>query len=116
MFEIEFYDKDDETSPVKDFINGLPSKMQAKILRLIDLLEVNGNELREPYSKPLSGGLFELRCKQGTDITRIIYFFYIDKKIVLTNGFVKKKDKTPKSELNKAVKYKKDYIRRHKNE
>ena len=49
-----------------------------------------GNMLREPYSKHLDDGIFELRCKFGSDITRVLYFFYYEGKIILTNGFVKK--------------------------
>ena len=60
--------------------------------------------------------IFELRIKFAKDISRIFYFFWSEKKIILTNGFVKKSKKTPKSELNKAKKYKEDYMRRMKNE
>ncbi len=49
--------------------------MLAKTLRTIDLLEMNGSLLREPYSKPLESGILELRTKQGSDITRVLYFF-----------------------------------------
>ena len=51
---------------------------------------MNGPSLREPYSKPLENGIFELRTKQGSDITRVLYFFIVGKKAVLTNGFIKK--------------------------
>jgi phage-related protein len=43
------------------------------------------------------------------DITRIFYFFYVKNTIVLTNGFVKKTQKTPKMEIELALKYKADY-------
>ena len=88
----------------------------AKTFRTIDLLEANGPLLREPYSKSLEDGIFELRTKQGTDITRVLYFFFIGEKIILTNGFVKKTQKTPKAEKDLAKKYKADYERRHSNE
>ena len=64
---------------------------------LIELLAKNGSELREPYSKHLGDGIFELRAKVSSDITRVLYFFVIGKKIVLTNGFIKKTQKTPKT-------------------
>ena len=67
-------------------------------INTLDLLEMNGPLLREPYSKPLENRIFELRIKQGSDITRVLYFFIIGKKAVLTNGFVKKSQKTPKTE------------------
>ena len=53
-----------------------------------------------------------LRAKVGSDITRVMYFFYIDRRVILTNGFVKKTKKTPLKELEKAKKYRQDYLRR----
>ena len=73
----------------------LPSKVS---INTLDLLEMKGPLLRKPYSKPLENGIFELRTKQELDITRVLYFFIIGKKAVLTNGFVKKSQKTPKTE------------------
>ena len=53
----------------------------------------------------------------GTDIVRVLYFFYFEGKIVFTNGFVKKTQKTPREEIRKAKEYRKDYIERsQKNE
>ena len=73
------------------------------------LLAENGTQLREPYSKPLDDGIFELRAKVGSDISRVLYFFMIGKKVILTNGFVKKTQKTPEKEINKKKKKKKEY-------
>ncbi len=87
--------------------------MQAKVFRTIDLLEYNGNELREPYSKSLGDGIFELRVKQGSDITRVLYFFFIGNKAIITNGFIKKTRKAPIGEIALAKKYKADYERRN---
>lgn len=53
VFEVEFYKQSDGQCPIKEFLNSLDIKMRAKILRTIELLEKNGNELREPYSKHL---------------------------------------------------------------
>ena len=55
-----------------------------------------------------------LNCaaKLEVNISRVMYFFYVGKKIVMTNGFVKKTQKTPKSEINLAKKYRDDYIER----
>lgn len=68
--------------------------------------------LREPYSKHLEDGIFELRNKVGNDITRVLYFFVIGETIVLTNGFTKKTQKTPKSEIQKAKDYRNEYFNR----
>lgn len=116
MYEVFFYDTIDGKCPVQDFLDSLEPKILAKTLRTIDLLETNGPLLREPYSKHIQNGLFELRTKQGSDITRVFYFFFIDQKVVLTNGFIKKTNKTPIAEKLLAQKYKDDYERRYGNE
>lgn len=115
MTEIIFYDTSDGKCPIQEYMDTLEPKLLAKTLRTIDLLENNGPTLRGPYSEPIGNGIFELRTKQGTDITRILYFFFIGKNAVLTNGFTKKTQKTPKSEIELARKYKADYERRHQN-
>ena len=91
---------------------GLDSKLRAKVANTIGILQDNGYELREPYSKHLSEGIFELRAKVGSDITRVLYFFYVDRHIILTNGFIKKMQKTPQSEIEKAKRYRADYLQR----
>ncbi|MBQ8333488.1 MAG: type II toxin-antitoxin system RelE/ParE family toxin, partial [Clostridia bacterium] len=99
QFEVEFYEKPDGTFPAEEFILAQDVKMRVKLFRLLELLEIEGNNLREPYSKSLGEGIFEIRAKQGTDITRVLYFFVVGKKIILTNGFVKKTQKTPPQEI-----------------
>ena len=99
MFEIEFYQLPNGTKPAEEFLDSLDTKMRAKALHSLSILEEFGNQLREPYSKQLEDGLF--------------YFFVVNHTIVITNGFVKKTTKTPKSELILARKYKADYERSH---
>lgn len=114
MFDVEYYEKEDGTFPAEEFILSLDSKMQAKMFRELDLLETFGNQLREPHSKPLGDGIYEIRAKEASDITRVLYFFVVNKKIILTNGFVKKTQKTPDNEIALAKKYRKDYLERNK--
>lgn len=116
MFDIEFYRLPNGKIPVEEFLDGLQPKMRAKAMYSLSILQEFGNDLREPYSKQVGNGLFELRIKFASDIARVFYFFVIDNKIILTNGFVKKTMKTPKAELDMARKYKADYERRHQNE
>ena len=111
-YEIEFYNRPDGTEPAKDFILNLDKKMQAKVLRTVSLLGAEGPFLREPYSKALDDGLFEIRTKFGSDITRVLYFFVVGKKVILTNGFVKKTQKTPPAEIELAKMYRADYLTR----
>ena len=111
-FEIIFYEDADGTEPAKEFILNLDVKMRAKMIRTIEMLKKNGNKLREPESRPLDDGIMELRAKVGSDISRVLYFFIIGKKAVLTNGFIKKTQKTPKSEIERAKRYRDDYLSR----
>lgn len=114
--DIEFYKREDGTEPVQEFLDSLEPKMLAKMLRTIDLLEANGTALRRSYSAPLEDGIFELRAQQGSDITRVLYFFQVGNKAYLTHGFTKKTQKTPRSEIELAKKYREDHIRRHPDE
>jgi len=93
MFDIDYYELPNGEKPVEQFINSLDTKMRVKALGSIDILAEFGHTLREPYSKAIGGGIFELRIKFASDITRIFYFFVVDNKIILTNGFVKKTKK-----------------------
>jgi len=108
-FDIEYFELQDGSLPVEEFILSQNLKMRAKIYRLLSLLEEFGNTLREPYSKPLKDGIFEVRAKQGSDISRVLYFFVVGQKIILTNGFVKKTQKTPIEEIELAKKYRTEY-------
>lgn len=90
--------------------------MRAKVFRAMALLEEFGTDLRMPHSEHLTDGIFELRVKQGSNIERILYFFYIGNKAILTNGFTKKQQKTPQKEIELARIRKADYERRHADE
>lgn len=103
-YAVEFYETEDGDKPAKDFMMSQPIKMKTKLFGMVKLLEEYGTQLREPYSAPLDDGIFELRCKQGTDITRVLYFFYLNGRIILTNGFVKKTQKAPQREIILAKK------------
>ena len=115
-FEIVLYATEDGIRPVREFIQSLDEKMQAKIAQTIRLAAKKGTRLREPYSKHLGDGIFELRTKVGTDISRVLYFFVIGRKIVLTNGFIKKTQRTPLREIERAKAYRADYLARKERE
>ena len=114
-YDIIFYDKPDGTEPVKEFLLSLDKKMRAKLLMEITLLADNGPQLREPYSKHLDDGIFELRAKTGTDISRVLYFFLIGRRIILTNGFIKKTQRTPEREIERAKRYRSEFLTREEN-
>lgn len=111
-YTVEYYEMEDGTKPAEEFILAQDVKMRAKIFTMLEFLESMGPNLREPYSKLLEDGIFEIRAKQGSDITRVLYFFVVGQKAILTNGFVKNTQKTPPREIDKAKRYRADYQRR----
>ena len=115
-FQVLFYDKPDGTEPAKEFILSLDKKMRTKMLRTVEMLQRNGTDLREPNSKPLGEGIFELRAKVGSDISRVLYFFIVGRRIILTNGFIKKTAKTPPCEIELAKRYRAEYLSRKGNQ
>ena len=115
-WEVEYYKQENGNIPVLEFLLTLSPKIRAKTFSEIELLKKHGNKLREPYVKPVKGdkynGIFELRTKFASDITRIFYFTWSNNTFVLLNGFTKKAEKTSIRELDRALLYKKDYERR----
>lgn len=105
QFQVFFCDRPDGKEPAKEFLLSLDKKMRAKMLRTVELLSRNGYTLREPLSNPLGDGIFELRAQVGSDISRVLYFFFIGRKIILTNGFIKKTQKNPVAEIDWAKQY-----------
>ena len=100
QFTIEFYEDINGNLPVEHFILSLDIKMKAKLLGILKILQEKGDQLREAYTKYLGDGIFEIRIKVGTDISRVLYFFYYARIIILINGFIKKTRKTPVKEIS----------------
>jgi phage-related protein len=115
-FEVIFYEKENGTEPAMDFLKSLDKKMLAKMTRTIAMLQTNGTYLRMPYSEHLDDGIFELRAKVGSDISRVLYFFYVGHKVILTHGFIKKTQKTPPNEIKRAKEYRADFLSREEND
>ena len=93
-----------------DFYIEQRQKVKDKILWTFRIIETQ-KLVPEYYLKHLEGtdGFYEIRVPQGSDIFRIFCFFDKGQLIVLANGFQKKTQKTPKSEIEKALKIKKEY-------
>ena len=87
------------------------SKVKDKIIWTFDLIE-ELQKVPETYLKHIESteGLFEIRVQQGSDIFRIFCFFDQGQLVVLVNGFQKKTQKTPKKEIEKALKLKEEYF------
>lgn len=110
--EIKFYEDDQGKSPVKEFLDSLDIKMRQKMLRSIMALKELGPSLRMPLSEYLDDGIFELRAKVGSNISRVMYFFVIGDRAVLTHGFIKKTQKTPAREIERAKNIRKEFMDR----
>ena len=107
-FQVVFYRRADGSEPIREFMDALRPKLRSKMVGDLAKLEQHNIELREPYAKHMGKGLFELR----NDIVRAFYFFYEGRRIIVTNGFVKKTNKTPRLELERARRYKRDWEER----
>lgn len=94
----------------EEFFIRQREKVKAKIIWTLELIE-ELERIPETYLKHIENtdGLFEIRIQQGSDIFRIFCFFDEGQLIILANGFQKKTQKTPKSEIEKAIKIKKEY-------
>ncbi len=95
-----------------DFLRKQSNKVKDKILWTLKLIE-SQKFIPEVYFKHLTNtdGLYEIRVKQGSDIYRIFCFFEKDDLVIVTSGFQKKTQKTPRSEIEKALKIKEEYER-----
>ena len=112
--KVEFFEDENGHCPVTEFLDKLDTKMRIKTLRSIQFLENLGTALRMPISQALDDGIFELRAQSGNNITRVLYFFVIGDCAILTHGFIKKTQKTPSREIEKAKEIRKAYFNRRK--
>ena len=94
----------------QDFFDKQSKQVKAKIIWTFDLIE-ELQRIPETYLKHLENtdGLYEIRVQVGNDIFRIFCFFDHGQLVVLANGFQKKTQKTPKKEIELALKIKEEY-------
>lgn len=83
-------------------IKVLPPAVAAKLTRLIGKLESDSLRLREPDTKPLGDGFFEIRTK-GNDIARGLWVYQKGQRIFMLRIFIKKSQKIPRGELELAM-------------
>lgn len=99
--------------PVEEFVNGLNISSQRKFVRAVELLEIFGKGLVVPHAKYIGHQIFELRFEGVEGGIRVLYFFFDGKRAILTNGFSKKSNKTPKHEKETAMGRRKIYFQTH---
>jgi len=94
----------------EDFLLGQPKKVQDKIFKIIEAIETL-ERVPSNYLKAMEGtnGLYEARIQLASNIWRVFCFFDNGRLVILLNGFQKKTQKTPKNELEKALRLMKEY-------
>jgi len=95
-WNIDFY------KGVEDSILEMPAKIQARMLRLLDMIEKHGANLGSPHTEPMGNGLFEIRAKGQEGIGRSIFCYMDGPNVMVLHAFVKKTSKTPKKDLDLA--------------
>lgn len=111
--EVRFYKTIDGHCPVQEFIDSLPSKAALKVVWTLSLLE-ELDILPAVYFKKLvnTDDIWEVRVSSGSDAYRIFCFFAGNAIVVLTHGLIKKTQKTPQREIERAELYRKEYLSR----
>jgi phage-related protein len=98
----------DRSVPVSNRLKTLQPKHRAKCLKWIGILRAFGRELRRPESDYLRDGIYELRVRLQSISYRILYFFYGNQVVVLTDGLKKEKE-VPGRDIDRAIELKKRY-------
>lgn len=111
MREIKFYKTRSGRCPVEEYLDSLSAKQVRKITWVLNLIE-HHDRIPKEYFKKLSGtsDIWEVRIQLGSNIFRLLGFVDGGKFVVLTNGFTKKSQKTPKREIEIAQQRKEDYL------
>lgn len=93
-----------------DFFKAQQPKVRDKIIKVLDIIE-QVDRVPSTYLKYMEGtnGLFEVRIQFGNNIFRIFCFFDGNKFVILLTGFQKKTQKTPKNEIDRAVRLMEEY-------
>ena len=108
-YRVFFYETASGESPVDEFLDGLPIKVRAKVMKRIEQLETYGPTLPRPYADIVRGKIRELRVRLGNLHCRFLYFFF-GKIVVLTQGFLKKQTEIPEGEISRAERCRYDFM------
>ena len=101
----------------EEFLLEQPVKIQNKIFKIIEAIETL-ERVPSNYLKYIIGteGLYEARIQLGSNIWRVFCFFDNNRLVILLNGFQKKTQKTPKNEINKALRLMSEYYEQKEND
>jgi len=94
-----------------DFYKSLDKQVKSKVQYVFELIK-QVDRVPEKFLAPVTGyeGLFEIRIDYKSNIYRVFCCFDEGKLVVLFNGFQKKTQKTPKEEIERAMRLKKEYF------
>ena len=108
-----FYRTADGKCPVQEFLDSLPGKVAQKVAWVMSLVE-DLDVVPSTYLKKLvsTGEIWECRIQLGSNAYRIFCFFDGNSVVVLTHGLIKKTQKTPQQEIDRAEAYRGDYLQR----
>ena len=112
MHRIVFYKTPRGDSPFETFLEGHNDKVRAKFSKLLKVLEEHGPDLKRPYADILRDGIRELRVGLDGNAYRALYFFFVGDFIVITHAFMKKADRVPPEEIDRALRCKSDFENR----
>lgn len=109
-FQINFYKDSSGKSPVEEFLDKLEQTNKLLYDQTLKGIEKLRNRAyhKEPLSKYLESGIWELRIRSKSNLLRVIYTFTKGQIIILLHGFIKKQQRTPQNELEEARKRLKD--------
>ena len=113
MYKVEFYKDRKERCFTIEFLNELQTRIRAKVVKWIEKLEKEGPNLPRPYAYIVKGKIRELRISFGSNEYRFLYFFF-GKRIIITHGFLKKTDRVPEGEIERAERIMQDFLERNK--
>jgi phage-related protein len=115
MRTVVFYRLPNGGSPIEEFLDSLTGKQAQKVLWVLQLIEDLEMVPRQYFKKLVdSEGIWEVRIQFGNDIFRLLGFFEDGTLLIVTNGVVKKTQKTPSQEIALAVRRKQEYLARRK--
>ena len=111
-FRLEFYRTADGNEPSLEYVRRQVKAHRAKIGRALQYLEDLGHQAKRPLADYLRNQIYELRIPVDRHQHRLLYFFHRREIIVVTVGFLKNEGKVPPSEIERARKYRLDWLRR----
>lgn len=89
---------------VRRAIWAWPESVRASFIRIVERMVLDGPDLGLPYTRPMGGGLFEIRARGAEGIGRAFFCLVSGKRVIVLHGFIKKTEKTPDKELAVARK------------